>query len=67
MVRKEVRDVTGQNEVGGPIDHSVEWTDAIYSCLGGIVNALSQGTAPTKETAETVHMLADAAARLTFG
>ena len=44
-----------------------EWTEAILSCVGAIKTALPQGAIPTKETAETVRLLAEAAARLTFG
>mgnify|MGYP001029668988 CR=1 FL=1 len=49
------------------IDRSDEWTEAILSCVGAIKTALPQGAIPTKETAETVRLLAEAAARLTFG
>lgn len=52
---------------GGPINHSEEWVGAIYSCLNAIKAALPQGAAPSKEAAEAARLLAEAAARLTFG
>jgi len=56
-----------EEKKSSPINRSEEWADAIYSCLGAINAALPEGSVPTKETAETVRMLAESAARLTFG
>lgn len=64
---KGVNEMFGQDENGGPINHSGEWIGAIYACLNAIRDALPQGTVPTKEAAEAARLLAEAAAKLTFG